>query len=147
MGPLRHRLKGRVLRFSTAADRRRTCACLPAVATADAGGVPLSLSQPVTSTPHATRAKQQPPCARRALRMTEPRRTVALAPTPTLTCFYSARRVSASFYGASRLGRSGVTRDWLLSPCPGAREESVCTNTRCDLAFEDCICSFVDHLS
>lgn len=111
-----------------------TWASLPAVA-----GSPFSPSRPVTSTPRATRAKQQPPCA------LDDR--VALAPTPTLTRFYSARRVSASFYGAPGLGGSGVTRDWLLSPCTGAREESLCTNTSCDLASEDRICSFVDHPS
>lgn len=81
------------------------------------------------------------PCARCALGMTERRRTVALAPTPTLTCFYSARRVSASFYGFPPLGGSGATRDWLVSPCTGAREEFICAQKEMRSLLEVCVFS------
>lgn len=62
LSALRHRLKGRVLRFSTAAAgrvmREHGLPSQP-VQVQMLAGFP-SLSQPVTSTPHATRADSSP---------------------------------------------------------------------------------------
>lgn len=113
----------------------------PACAAADAGGV-YPLCQSRSPPRHMPAVQTAAPCARCALRMTERRRTVALAQTPTLTCFYNARRVSASFYGFPPLGRSGVTPDWLVSPCTGAREEFICAKKKeMRFSFADCIFS------